>query len=225
MNGDAGVQRRPGSPRASSARRGWRRRPRSRPAGPRRARAARSTKPSGPAIATSASAIGVLPTTASSGAGSIGSQEDLQRAAGQARVDHHLRAGRVRERARRRRAAPAAARVSPSAQGVRAPPTAPTSSAHWPPTKPSIEPSARITASSPGRAEDGSWARTTVACTNGTRADGQLGDPGRHPRDSSTPASTTSDCGSDRRRGVAAAWRPTPGTGSAACRRAGRRTA
>ena len=40
--------------------------------------------------------------------------------------------------------------------------------AHCPPTKPSIDPSARMIARSPGRAELGSCARTTVACTNGT---------------------------------------------------------
>jgi len=42
-------------------------------------------------------------------------------------------------------------------------------SAQTPPTKPSMDPSARITASSPGTAEVGACARTTVACTNGRR--------------------------------------------------------
>ena len=41
--------------------------------------------------------------------------------------------------------------------------------AHWPPTKPSIEPSASTMARSPAWAELGSCARTTVARTNGTR--------------------------------------------------------
>ena len=40
--------------------------------------------------------------------------------------------------------------------------------AQWPPTNPSMDPSARMIARSPGRAEVGSCARTTVACTNGT---------------------------------------------------------
>ncbi|COW28237.1 Uncharacterised protein [Mycobacterium tuberculosis] len=42
--------------------------------------------------------------------------------------------------------------------------------AQWPPTKPSMVPSANRIASSPGRADVGCWARTTVARTNGVRA-------------------------------------------------------
>src|SRR3954453_11605097 len=41
--------------------------------------------------------------------------------------------------------------------------------AHCTPTKPSIDPSASTIARSPALAELGGWARTTVACTNGTR--------------------------------------------------------
>src|SRR5690349_2448378 len=41
--------------------------------------------------------------------------------------------------------------------------------AHWPPTNPSMEPSASTMARSPACAELGSCARTTVACTKGTR--------------------------------------------------------
>ena len=38
-------------------------------------------------------------------------------------------------------------------------------SAHWPPTKPSMDPSPRIRAVAPGQVEVGGWARTTVAWT------------------------------------------------------------
>ena len=56
--------------------------------------------------------------------------------------------------------------------------------AHWPPTKPSMVPSASTIARSPACAELGSWARTTVAWTNGTRervsSSIALGELGRH---------------------------------------------
>jgi len=54
--------------------------------------------------------------------------------------------------------------ASASSAAVRTDPAA-----HWPPTNPSMDPSASTIARSPARAELGSWARTTVACTNATR--------------------------------------------------------
>ena len=98
-------------------------------------------------------------------------QEDLERAARQARVVHHELAGLAAPRAsgviRSSSDSPLSSSASPWARTV--------DSAHDPPTNPSIVPSGSTSASAPGFADVGASASTTRACTNGTRARAQLG--------------------------------------------------
>ena len=62
-------------------------------------------------------------------------------------------------------------------------------STHWPPTNPSMVPSARTTAVSPARAEVGASARTTVASTKGSV--GPAGSPARWRSDGSDRGDST----------------------------------
>src|SRR6185312_16304341 len=130
---------------------------------------ARSTaNPSGRPSSTSASAIGDSPTTTTSGGGTRGSRKISTEP-----PDRHGLATVT---------APSSSVVAPTPSGtIRSSSGSPSdstlspysrtdASAHCPPTNPSITPSARTSAVSPACALVGRWARTTVACTNGTRA-------------------------------------------------------
>ena len=155
-----------------------------------------------------ASLIGVAPTSRSTGAGSIGRRKistapperhgfTTTSAPGvsgkSAELSGSTRSSRVRPL---RSVSSAAARTEFSAQ--------------TPPTKPSMEPSERMTAASPGCADVGSCARTTVACTNGVRC--RVSVCARSAIVLTNASNTSTD---DRLRWVAAArraWRPTPAT-------------
>ncbi len=128
---------------------------------------------------------------------------DLQRSARQARVDHDARTGRLREDVVAVGQHPQQHALAPS-RGRRAPPSAPTRRRSDRRRSPR---SSRRPGRSPGRparAELGSWARTTVACTNGT------------------PVGPSSSIRADRAMvigvlvrsaaWVGPAWRPTPAT-------------
>ena len=116
------------------------------------------------------------------------------------------RSRRVRETPRCRRAGCAATWIRPVSSTSSAV-TRTDSSAHCPPMNPSMVPSGSTIAASPGRAEVGHWARTTVAWTNRRRSSR----PVRRPAPAIDECIRSAGCGCP-------AWPPTPGSGSAACR-------
>ena len=129
---------------------------------------ARTCRPKSRSARTSAVAIGACAVHRHDRQRHRGLEQDLQGAAGQARVVH----GDDTVLGRSGGSSPAApglirsSRVSPVDRTSRA--WARTvDSAHSPPTKPLISPSARTRAESPALALVGRWARTTVAHTNG----------------------------------------------------------
>ena len=141
-------------PRGSPPRRGRARRPRRASASAAIAvRAARRGAPRSPRAAptaTSARAIGRVPETWTSGGGMHGLQEDLERAAGQARVVHDDQARRAP--ARRCAAGSGVIRSSVDAPvaSSRSPCSRTVDSAQVPPTNPSSVPSGSTSARSPG---------------------------------------------------------------------------
>ena len=121
--------------------------------------------PSDPPSSASARPIGAVPWTATTGAGMTGSRKISS-----VPPDRHgfttvslpdccgSSTGEIRSNSE----SPESSNARPCARTV--------DSAHVPPTKPSIVPSASTIASSPGLADVGRSASTTRACTNGTRS-------------------------------------------------------
>ena len=158
-----------------------------------------------------ACATGVVPTTSDPGrAGSA--------AGGRSRSPRRSGRGwRPRPRLPRRcgtvRRAPRAAAGVPGTPGPAGCTPAPRPPRSCRRRSPGSSPLGSTRAVSPAWALVGCWARTTVACTNGSRRAARSFGPGRE-------GSLPSDAMSDRRRGPALHGLPHPGRGAAACRRA-----
>ncbi len=126
-----------------------------------------AANPAGSAIATSAAATGVSPTTSTRGSGRRGCRKISS-----APPDTHGFATVTAPSSSTVDAGPGSTRSSTGSPlcSTRSPYSRTDSSAQVPPTKPSIRPSGKTSALSPACALVGCWARTTIACANGTRA-------------------------------------------------------